>query len=93
MLSLSILLDVASNVVPTVTDLSSLAKMGGAIGAGLAAIGAGIGIGAIGKGAVDAIARQPEAVIDIRCNMILRAAFVEGGALFAVVVGLLAVVM
>ncbi|MDE6493001.1 MAG: ATP synthase F0 subunit C [Bacteroidales bacterium] len=93
MLSLSILLDVASNVVPTVTDLSSLAKMGGAIGAGLAAIGAGIGIGAIGKGAVDAIARQPEAVNDIRTNMILTAAFVEGVALFAVVVGLLAVVM
>ena len=35
--------------------------MGGAIGAGLAAIGAGIGIGQIGKGAVEAIARQPEA--------------------------------
>ena len=65
--------------------------MGGAIGAGLAAIGAGIGIGPIGKGAVDAIARQPEASNDIRGNMILTAAFVEGVALFAVIVGLLAV--
>ena len=42
------------------------ANAGGAIGAGLAAIGAGIGIGQIGKGAVEAIARQPEAVNDIR---------------------------
>ena len=65
--------------------------MGGAIGAGLAAVGAGIGIGQIGKGAVEAIARQPEALNDIRANMILTVAFVEGVALFSVIVGLLAV--
>jgi F-type H+-transporting ATPase subunit c len=65
--------------------------MGGAIGAGLAAIGAGIGIGQIGKGAVEGIARQPEASNDIRANMILAAALVEGVALFAVIAGLLAV--
>lgn len=63
----------------------------GAIGAGLAAIGAGIGIGMIGKGAVEAIARQPEATNDIRNNMILTAALVEGVALLAAVAGLLAV--
>ena len=63
----------------------------GAIGAGLAAIGAGIGIGQIGKGAVEAIARQPEASGDIRGNMILAAALVEGVALLAAVAGLLAV--
>ena len=60
-----------------------------AIGAGLAAIGAGIGIGLNGKGAVESIARQPEAVNDIRSNMIVMAAFVEAVALFAVVVALL----
>jgi len=60
-----------------------------AIGAGLAAIGAGIGIGLIGKGAVESIARQPEAVNDIRSNMIVMAAFIEAVALFAVVVALL----
>ena len=64
--------------------------MGGAIGAGLAAIGAGIGIGQIGKGAVEAIARQPEAINDIRSNMILAAALVEGVALFGVIAGILA---
>ena len=69
---------------------SPLANAGGAIGAGLGAIGAGIGIGQIGKGAVEAIARQPEASNDIRANMILTAALVEGVALFAVIVGILA---
>lgn len=67
------------------------AHVGGAIGAGLAAIGAGIGIGQIGKGATDSIARQPEAANDIRGAMILTAAFIEGVALFAVIAGLLAV--
>ncbi|MBD0332533.1 MAG: ATP synthase F0 subunit C [Chitinophagaceae bacterium] len=67
-----------------------LANAGGAIGAGLGAVGAGIGIGQIGKGALEAIARQPEATNDIRANMILTAALVEGVALFAVIVGILA---
>lgn len=69
------------------------ANAGGAIGAGLAAMGAGIGVGQIGKGAVEAIARQPEALNDIRSNMILTAALVEGVALFAVIVGFLAMVL
>lgn len=60
-----------------------------AIGAGIAVIGAGLGIGLIGKGAMEAIARQPEATNDIRTNMIIVAALVEGVALFAVVVALL----
>ncbi|MEX2217174.1 MAG: ATP synthase F0 subunit C [Phycisphaerales bacterium] len=63
----------------------------GAIGGGLAVIGGGIGIGLIGKGAVESIARQPEASGPIVTNMILTAALVEGAALFAVVVGLLVV--
>jgi F-type H+-transporting ATPase subunit c len=56
-----------------------------ALGAGLAVIGAGIGIGQIGGKAMDAIARQPEAVGDIRANMILTAALVEGAALVCMV--------
>jgi F-type H+-transporting ATPase subunit c len=60
-----------------------------AIGAGLAAIGAGIGIGQIGGKAMEAIARQPEALADIRTNMIVAAALVEGAALFAIVVALI----
>ena len=62
-----------------------------ALGAGMAAVGAGIGIGRIGGSALEAIARQPEALGDIRANMILTAALVEGAAFFAMVVGLLVV--
>ncbi|GAB3425315.1 ATP synthase F0 subunit C [Niabella aquatica] len=69
----------------------SWSHVGGALGAGLAAIGAGLGIGQIGKGATEGIARQPEAANDIRGAMILTAAFIEGVALFAVIAGLLAV--
>ncbi|MFN8244231.1 MAG: ATP synthase F0 subunit C [Ferruginibacter sp.] len=72
---------------------SPLANAGGAIGAALGAIGAGIGIGQIGKGAMEAIARQPEAINDIRSNMILTAALVEGAALFAIIIGFLAMVL
>lgn len=63
--------------------------MGAGIGAGIAAIGAGLGIGRIGGSAMEAIARQPESTSEIRSNMILAAALVEGVALFAVVVCLL----
>ncbi|HMG14171.1 MAG TPA: ATP synthase F0 subunit C [Saprospiraceae bacterium] len=56
-----------------------------AIGAGLAVIGAGIGIGNVGGKAMEAIARQPEALGDIRSNMILMAALVEGAALICMV--------
>jgi len=60
-----------------------------ALGMGLAVIGAGIGIGNVGAKAMEAIARQPEAVGDIRSNMILMAALVEGAALIAIVVSFL----
>lgn len=61
-----------------------------AIGAGLAVIGAGIGIGRIGGSAMEGIARQPEAAGDIRMSMIISAALIEGVALFAIVVCFLA---
>ena len=62
-----------------------------AVGAGVAALGAGVGIGRIGGSALESVARQPEAVNDIRSNMILTAALVEGAAFFAMVVALLVV--
>ncbi len=61
----------------------------GAIGAGLAVLGAGLGIGRIGGSAMDAIARQPEAAGKIQGAMIIAAALIEGVALFGVVVGML----
>jgi F-type H+-transporting ATPase subunit c len=74
--------------------ITFLQALGGAafaaVGAGLAVIGAGIGIGRIGASAMEAIARQPEASGDIRSSMIIVAALIEGAALFAIVVCLLA---
>ena len=63
-----------------------LDRLGACIGAGIIAIGAGLGIGKIGASAMEAIARQPEASGDIRTSMIIAAALVEGVALFSVVV-------
>lgn len=74
-------------------SLAAFAKLGAALGAGLAAIGAGIGIGKIGGSACEAIARQPESVNDIRTTMIIAAALVEGVSLFAIIIAVLAIVM
>ena len=66
-----------------------MATLGIAIGAGICVFGAGIGIGRIGGQAMEAIGRQPEAANDIRSNMILSAALIEGVALLALIVCLL----
>jgi F-type H+-transporting ATPase subunit c len=64
-------------------------KIGACIGAGIAVIGAGVAIGKIGSSAMEAIARQPEATNNIRSNMIVIAALIEGVALFAIIVCIL----
>jgi len=75
------------------TFLSSngAAWLGGAIGAGLAIMGGAAGIGRIGGSAVESMARQPAAAGQISTAMIITAAMIEGATLFAVVVGMLAV--
>ena len=91
---------ILSALMQVATDLAPLAKMArevylieepmaAAIGAGISAIAAGIGIGNIGRAALESIARQPEAAGDIRSNMIVSAALIEGVAFFAIVVCLL----
>lgn len=69
---------------------AGLGKGIAAIGAGLAAFAAGIGIGKIGEKATESIARQPEAAGNIRTAMIIVAAMIEGAALFAIIVCLMA---
>lgn len=71
--------------------LENIGVMGAGLGAGIAALGAGLGIGRIGGSAVESMARQPESTGDIRANMIVAAALVEGVALFGVIVCLLVV--
>lgn len=67
-----------------------LAQIGATLGAAFAVIGASLGIGKIGSSAMEAIARQPESAGDIRTTMIIIAALIEGAALFAIVVCLMA---
>lgn len=78
---LSVMLEAAGDM--------AIAKMGAALGAGIATVGAGMGIGNIGKSALESIARQPEVTGDIRTNMIVAAALIEGVAFFAIVVCML----
>ena len=61
-----------------------------AIGAGLAVIGAGIGIGLLAAAALQGMARQPEASKTIQVNMLIAIAFIEGIALFSLVICFLA---
>ena len=67
--------------------LDAIANAGGAIGAGLAAVGAGIGIGMIGGKAMEAIARQPEAYGKIQTAMLIAAALIEGIGFAAIFAG------
>ena len=73
------------------TMAKALGIVGACLGAAGAAIGGGFGIARIGSRCVDAIARQPEAAGSMFAPMIVTAAMVEGGMLFAMVVCLLGV--
>jgi F-type H+-transporting ATPase subunit c len=72
-------------------DVVSLGHGIAVIGAGIAIGAGGIGIGLVGSKAMEAIARQPDAIKDIRTGMILMAALIEGLAFFGAVIGLLAI--
>lgn len=76
-------------VILETTMAVAISKSAAAIGAGIVVIGAAFGISKIGANAMDAIARQPQAAGDVRSNMILAAALIEGVALLAVLVCLL----
>ena len=67
----------------------ALAFLPAGFGAGLAVLGAGLGIGKLAAAAMEGSARQPTAAGDIRTSMIISAALIEGATLFAIVVCLL----
>ena len=69
----------------------ALAFLGAGIGAGLAVIGGGLGIGRLAANAMDATGRQPSATGEIRTSMIIAAALIEGVTLLALVVCLILV--
>ena len=68
---------------------SDLSSIGAALAIGLGAIGPGLGIGMLGKGAMEALGRNPEAESQIRTSMILAIAFAEAIAIYALVVALI----
>ena len=70
-------------------DVAGMKALAAALAIGLGAIGPGIGIGLIGAKAMEAIGRNPEAMGDIRTNMILAIVFAESVAIYALVVALL----
>lgn len=86
---MSLLAVLLQEVAQAATGLAPLAKLGAALAASIATIGAAMGIGNIGRGALESIARQPEAAGNIQTSMIISAAFIEGVSFFALVVCLL----
>jgi F-type H+-transporting ATPase subunit c len=70
-------------------DVEGMKSLAAALAIGLGAIGPGIGVGMIGAKAMEAIGRNPEAMSDIRTNMILAIAFAEAVAIYALVVALI----
>jgi F-type H+-transporting ATPase subunit c len=67
----------------------ALGYLAAGLGAGMAVIGVGLGIGKLAAAAMEGSARQPTAAGDIRTSMIIAAALIEGATLFAIVVCLL----
>lgn len=75
---------------PILLEAAALGKVGAAFGAAIAAIAAAFGIGKIGKSTMESTARQPESANNLRTSMIISAGMIEGAALFAIIVCLLA---
>lgn len=72
---------------------AAIGKAAAVIGAALAAFAGAYGISRIGKSAMESIARQPESAGNLRTTLIIAAGMVEGAALFAIIVCLLAIVL
>ncbi len=70
-------------------ESNSLIYLGGAFGAGLVILGAGMGIGKIGAAAVESMSRQPEVAGSIQTAMIIAAALIEGATFFGLIVCML----
>lgn len=67
-------------------DLETMKQLAAAVAIGAGAIGPGIGVGLIGKGAMEAMGRNPEASGKIQTNMILAIVFAEAIAIYALVI-------
>lgn len=72
--------------------METLGLLGATIGAGLAVIGTGLGIGKLAASSLEAAGRQPEASGKLQTMMIIAAALIEGVAFFGLVICLLLVI-
>ena len=75
----------------TILEAAALAKFGGALGAGIVALAAAIGIGKLAQSTMEASARPPEIAGGLRTTAIIIGALIEGVCLFGVLVCLLAI--
>ena len=64
----------------------SLALLGAGLGAGIVTLGTAYGIGKVGRAALEAMARQPEAADKLRTAMIIAASLIEGVALLGALI-------
>ena len=67
----------------------NLAVMAAAIGAGICVLGAGLGIGRLSAAAMDGTARQPSSADSLRTKMLLSASYIEGAALFGLLINMM----
>jgi F-type H+-transporting ATPase subunit c len=67
-------------------DVHAAARLAAGIAIGIGAIGPGIGIGFVGRGAMESIGRNPEAAGSIQTNMILGMALAEAVAIYALII-------
>jgi len=79
--------------VQPVSIAKAIGVIGVCLGAGLAAIAGAYGIARVGAACIEAMARQPEAAGTMFAPMVVAAAMIEGGMLFAILVCLLGVLM
>ena len=78
-------------MIGTILQAVALGKLAGALGAGIVAIAAAIGIGKLAQSTMEASARQPEISGGLRTTAIIIGALIEGVCLFGVLVCLLAI--
>jgi len=70
-------------------DAEAIKMLAAGLAMGLGALGPGIGIGILGYGAMQGLARNPEARGPIMTNMILAIAMVEAIGIYALIVAII----
>jgi len=70
-------------------DAEAIKMLAAGLAMGLGALGPGIGIGILGYGAMQGLARNPEAKGAIQTNMILAIALAEAIGIYALIVAII----